>query len=77
MDCYSYSRDTYPGVLTCSLAADIFAGEPPLQPVTLALAEVVGPQKVGLTRRWFDRVLDARMADLESTQPLTIREMET
>ncbi len=56
---------------------DIFAGEPPPQPVALALAQVVANQEGGLTRRWFDRVLDARMADLERTQPATIEEMET
>lgn len=56
---------------------DIFAGEPPPLPVALALAEVVAEQKGGLTRRWFDRVLDARMADLERTQPETLEEMET
>lgn len=56
---------------------DIFAGEPPPQPVALALAQVVADQEGGLTRRWFDRVLDARMADLERTQPETIEEMET
>lgn len=60
-------------------AADIFAGEPPPQPVALALADVVGKQGAGrlLTRRWFDRVLDARMADLERSQPETLEEMET
>ncbi|CAM9375386.1 unnamed protein product [Pylaiella littoralis] len=57
--------------------ADIFAGEPPPLPVALALAEVVANQRGGLTRRWFDRVLDARMADLERAQPETIEEMET
>lgn len=56
---------------------DIFAGEPPPLPVALALAEVVASQKGGLTRRWFDRVLDARMADLERTQSETLEEMET
>lgn len=56
---------------------DIFAGEPPPLPVALALAEVVANQRGGLTRRWFDRVLDARMADLERAQPETIEEMET
>ena len=55
---------------------DIFAGEPPPQPVALALAQVVGKEKAGLTRRWFDRLLDARMADLERTQPETLEEME-
>lgn len=60
-------------------ATDIFAGEPPPQPVALALADVVSMQGPGklLTRRWFDRVLDARMADLERTQPETLEEMET
>lgn len=61
----------------CCLLADIFAGEPPPQPVALALAEVVAKQKGRLTRRWFDRVLDARMDDLERTQPETLEEMET
>ncbi|CAN0589593.1 unnamed protein product, partial [Ectocarpus sp. 12 AP-2014] len=56
---------------------DVFVGEPPPLPVALALAEVVTNQKGGLTRRWFDRVLDARMADLERTQPETLEEMET
>ncbi|CAM9259692.1 unnamed protein product [Ectocarpus sp. 6 AP-2014] len=57
--------------------ADVFVGEPPPLPVALALAEVVANQKGGLTRRWFDRVLDARMADLDRTQPETLEEMET
>lgn len=60
-----------------AFGTDIFAGEPPPLPVALALAEVVANQKGGLTRRWFDRVLDARMADLERTQSATIEEMET
>lgn len=64
-------------VILC--AADIFAGEPPPQPVALALADVVRKQGPGrlLTRRWFDRVLDARMADLERSQPETLEDMET
>lgn len=60
-----------------SCRTDVFVGEPPPLPVALALAEVVANHKGGLTRRWFDRVLDARMADLERTQPETLEEMET
>ncbi|CAM9519809.1 unnamed protein product [Hapterophycus canaliculatus] len=56
---------------------DTFAGEPPPLPICLALAEVVANHKGALTRRWFDRLLDARMADLDRTQPETLEEMET
>lgn len=61
--------------------ADIFADDPPVLPIAVALAEVLYQQSFqptgGLTRRWFDRILDARMADLESSQPTSIAEMET
>ncbi|CAN0222868.1 unnamed protein product [Ascophyllum nodosum] len=57
--------------------ADIFAGDPPPQPVALALADIIKKEPGLLTRRWFDRVLDARMVDLEQAQPETLVEMET
>lgn len=58
-------------------STDIFAGEPPPQPVALALADVISKEPGLLTRRWFDRILDARMVDLELSQRETLVEMET
>ncbi|CAM9832688.1 unnamed protein product [Discosporangium mesarthrocarpum] len=55
--------------------AEIYEGRAPPQPIALALAEAV--QRHGLTKRWFDRILDARMADLDSPQLQTIKSMET
>lgn len=74
---FGQSENFMPQVPFSLLLTDIFAGEPPPQPIALALAEIVGKENGVVTRRWFDRVLDARMADLERTQLETLEEMET
>ncbi|CAM9184670.1 unnamed protein product [Choristocarpus tenellus] len=57
-----------------SLAA-IFDGNPPPQPIAIALSQAVERHK--LTKRWFDRLLDARIADLHNPQLSSIKAMET
>lgn len=58
------------------VVAAIYAHSPntPNHPVARALAEAVRAH--GLTRRWLDRVLEARMRDLDSVQPQTMAELE-
>ncbi len=46
----------------------------PAHPVARALADAVAAH--GLTRRWLDRVLEARARDLDSVQPQTMAELE-
>ena len=72
-----FSTRTAPRHLLRTASTDIFAGDPPPQPVALALADIIKKEPGVLTRRWFDRVLDARMVDLEQAQPETLVEMET
>jgi NADH dehydrogenase [ubiquinone] 1 alpha subcomplex assembly factor 6 len=49
-------------------------GTPSGHPVASFLESAV--HKHGLSRRWFDRVLEARWRELEEEQPLTVAELE-
>ena len=64
----AFSTRTAPRHLPRTASTDIFAGDPPPQPVELALADII-KKEPGL--------LDARMVDLEQAQPETLVEMET
>jgi len=52
----------------------IYQGKSPAHPVARALAEAV--QAHNLTRRWLDRLLEARLQDLDNIQPTTMAELE-
>jgi NADH dehydrogenase [ubiquinone] 1 alpha subcomplex assembly factor 6 len=53
---------------------DIFAGNPPRHEVAIALAE--GVVRHGLQRRLFDRLVDAREADLWESPPVDLAALE-
>ncbi|GAB5031962.1 nadh dehydrogenase complex assembly factor 6 [Nannochloropsis oceanica] len=52
----------------------IYQDKSPAHPVARALAEAV--QAHNLTRRWLDRLLEARLQDLDNIQPTTMADLE-
>ncbi len=52
----------------------IYKGKSPAHPVARALGEAV--QCHNLTRRWLDRVLEARVRDLDNIQPTSMADLE-
>jgi NADH dehydrogenase [ubiquinone] 1 alpha subcomplex assembly factor 6 len=60
--------------VVAAIYANPTAARLPPHPVARALADAVAAH--GLTRRWLDRVLEARARDLDNVQPQTLGELE-